>query len=693
MRRLHVFLFLAVCGSAAAQTETVSVYDLYEQTVHIDESFEDPYDGRCVAVDAAVTRPDDIVDRLPLFFDGENRWRLRYTPSHAGRYRVVVGISRQGKKAEVLKRCSFRAEAAKKGKGFIRISTDNSRIFAFDDGAPFFPLGENMGWLRSDDEWKRYLEKLGATGANWIRIWMCSWGKLALVWKKDSHGRIYHGLDAYSLANARRFDYILKLAAENGIFIQLVFNNHGQFSSRTNPEWHNNPYNKKNGGFLDSPEEFFVNERCRRRYKDRLRYMVARFGWSTNLFAWELWNEVNLTDKYDPSVVGGWHQEMAKVLKEYDPFDHPVTTSGSGSFRGHQTFGGMDFLQSHEYTPDVINAVLQGERAVRIKYPKVPHFFGELGSNWRGPSRSDKQGVDLHDMLWASIHSAGSGAAMTWWWDNWVDPNNLYHHFKYAASYVDGINWIEEDFKQVPAAIKPKAGNRGLLRIQPMAGWRKSAASVFDIRPDGSVAHRTEVPSFIQGRAHPDLATRPVFVCDLEKSGTFEVVVDRIAKTGAALAIVVDGKKVFDTSYASGEKDYRPEKTKFRVPLAAGKHRIELSNNGSDWVRISEYRVDGAAQRLLAAAIAGTSTALLWIKDRSFTSQTAGSPVLTTVPTEIEIRHLPSGAYRYERWDPWKGEVCGRGGIRVADGSTTLPLPSFTRYCAFKLFMEKNVQK
>lgn len=38
--------------------------------------------------------------------------------------------------------------------------------------------------------------------------------------------------------------------------------------------------------------DFFTNERARADYKQRLRYLVARYGYSTSIFAWEFFNEV-----------------------------------------------------------------------------------------------------------------------------------------------------------------------------------------------------------------------------------------------------------------------------------------------------------------------------------------------------------------------------------------------------------------
>lgn len=35
---------------------------------------------------------------------------------------------------------------------------------------------------------------------------------------------------------------------------------------------------------------------------------------------------------------------------------------------------------------------------------------------------------------------------MTWWWDNYIDPNDQYFQFKAVADFVDGIDWAAEKF-------------------------------------------------------------------------------------------------------------------------------------------------------------------------------------------------------------------------------------------------------
>jgi hypothetical protein len=95
---------------------------------------------------------------------------------------------------------------------------------------------------------------------------------------------------------ARRWDTIVEAADKNGIFFPDGLQHHGQYSTRTNPNWGENPWNAANGGFLAKPEDFFTDARAKALTKAKYRYIIARWGYSPSILAWELFNEVQYTD-------------------------------------------------------------------------------------------------------------------------------------------------------------------------------------------------------------------------------------------------------------------------------------------------------------------------------------------------------------------------------------------------------------
>jgi len=124
-------------------------------------------------------------------------------------------------------------------------------------------------------------------GENYTRIWMIHWN-IALEWS----GGEYPGLGHYHLGKAKWFDEILELAEKYGIYIMLCLESFNNLRiSQPYPAYDSNPYAKENGGMLQKPEQFFTNPEARRLFKQRLRYLVARYSYSTNILCWEFWNE------------------------------------------------------------------------------------------------------------------------------------------------------------------------------------------------------------------------------------------------------------------------------------------------------------------------------------------------------------------------------------------------------------------
>ena len=45
------------------------------------------------------------------------------------------------------------------------------------------------------------------------------------------------------------------------------------------------------------------------------------------VFAWEFFNEVDITDGFTPAGMATWTQDMARYLRSIDVYEHPISTS------------------------------------------------------------------------------------------------------------------------------------------------------------------------------------------------------------------------------------------------------------------------------------------------------------------------------------------------------------------------------
>ncbi len=232
------------------------------------------------------------------------RWMVRATPPVAGDWTWQATI-RVGGVSTTTAPVAFRCEADPDGHGVPRVSDVDGRYLAFADGSPFVPRGENLSWYGPGGtyDYDRWLDALAARGANWVRVWMPSWA-MGIEWSDTPLGDYRNRMD-----RAWQLDHVLEAARERGIVVQLVLLNHGAFSTTTNSEWAENPYNAANGGPLAEPAELFTDTTARALFEQRLRYVVARWGAFPNL-VWELWNEVDATGG-DPAAVTAWHADVA----------------------------------------------------------------------------------------------------------------------------------------------------------------------------------------------------------------------------------------------------------------------------------------------------------------------------------------------------------------------------------------------
>ena len=355
-----MFSFVAVCRAAdGAPPATVAEWSRFEAAYAPASAPANPFDADEIDVRAEFVSPGGVTVEVPAFWYqgyerslvggnerltpvGEPHFLVRFTPERPGRWRWRW-VVRRGDAIVALPYAALQVTPAR-APGFIRVSRRDPRYLAFDDGSPYFAIGENTGWYdrRCSFAYDDWFGHLAEQGANFGRIWMSSW-TFGIEWDDTGLGDYTNRLD-----RAWQLDRVVEEAERDGIYVMLSLLNHGAFSSFFNSAWADNPYNVANGGPLANPAQFFTDPTARSLFARRLRYIVARWGWSTHIQSWELWNEVDLTDGYNSAAVTAWHADMAARLRALDPYDHLVTTSHAFlSDANLLQNGGLDFSQRH----------------------------------------------------------------------------------------------------------------------------------------------------------------------------------------------------------------------------------------------------------------------------------------------------------------------------------------------------------
>jgi hypothetical protein len=223
--------------------------------------------------------------------------------------------------------------------------------------------------------------------------------------------------------------------------VELVLINHGAFSQSVNPEWNANPYNAANGGPCKRPQDFATDPQARQLFKQRLRYIAARWAYSPSLMAWEWWNEADWTPISKADHVA-WIKEMTPILHQYDPYRHLVSTSfAKGSTIEVNGIPEVEFAQTHLY--DSSDPAVKFPRLFsdwKLALPGKPILFAEFGASTGGEDirAEDRQGLHLHNSLWAATFSGYASGAMYWWWDSYVDPLDLWGLYGNLARFLEG---------------------------------------------------------------------------------------------------------------------------------------------------------------------------------------------------------------------------------------------------------------
>lgn len=458
-----------------ANTAQVPCYGKFELTFDLPDRYADPFDPAQIAVSADFEGPDGAHTMVDGFYaqdyiwrvasteerfqpQGPPLWHVRFAPGKPGIYRYTV-TARDAVGSTRTAPGTFTATPAVTP-GFVRVSQQDPRYFEFTDGSPFFPIGHNVRspfdsrmdqqfpwaqrWPEGSAAYIRYFRSMAQNGENFGEVWSAAWS-LGLEWTPLWRG--YHGIGQFNLVNAWELDHVVDAADANGIYLNLVILNHGKFSTWCDPEWAGNPFNKANGGFLDSPDDYFSNPRAQEAFKKLMRYMIARWGYSQRIFAWELWSELNLTgtnaNVYKTPACVDWHRQMGRWIKETDPYRHLVATHVSGDYNTQNTeiisLPEMDHCPVdayHGHDASLYIVTLLRLTALFNNPYKKPVLVTEFGGNWNG---QDIKHLDdaLHAALWSATCLPLAGTPLFWWWQV-VEEENFYPKYLAVSKFMKG---------------------------------------------------------------------------------------------------------------------------------------------------------------------------------------------------------------------------------------------------------------
>lgn len=428
------------------QNSKVNEFEKAEWDIKLSAPFTNPYDQQDIALDMIMLSPSGKPLVLPCYYEkgdaASSAWKARFAAQEMGVYSYHFELKAKGQKQES-KAATFTVSPSK-SKGFLH--KNDLWTFKFDNGELFRGIGENVCWEARSFENQKFtydylLPTLSQNGANFFRTWMCYWN-LPLEWQKVRSTKRYSNTNDYFNPGAiTKMDHLVNLSDSLGLYCMLTLDWHGHFMEGGG--WKDSPYNKVNGGPAATPTEFFSLPAAKSKYKNKLRYVVARWGYSTNIAALEFFNEVdNAVFTQQDSIliphqyVTQWHDDMSRYLKDIDPYKHMVTTSISHrEIQGMNAIPYLDFNQKHIYKhTEKIPAIY----ADYINGFGKPYVVGEFGFRWEDadPKYAKEANYDFKRGLWYGMFSPTPILPMSWWWELF-DDEKMTPYFKGVRQVSD----------------------------------------------------------------------------------------------------------------------------------------------------------------------------------------------------------------------------------------------------------------
>lgn len=712
-------------------SSAVPKWGLQEITLNLSATYSNAFDPDQIAVDARFKSPSGRIVSVPGFFfqdysrnlrgSGEvltrkslPEWKVRFAPTEVGHYTVSVSARDATGATARSKTLEFDCTASS-DHGYVRVAHADSRYFSFDDGRSFFPIGANVCWAgsRGTFDFDTWLPHYGDAGCNYFRLWLGpGWTNLALERIGSPADR--YGAGKIDLASAWRLDYVLSLASRHGEYAMLCIDSYNDLRINEEgnyPYWNESTLNVRNGGPIATPAEFWTNAEMQRLYRNKLRYLVARYGWNTHVMSWEFWNEIDGISQsaYRTVEVREWHRKMGAYVRSIDPWAHLRTTS-FGSSDGNPSIDSlpeMDYVQTHCYGATDTAAALSSYQIAKEAYGK-PHYVGEFGTSaGASDSQLDPEGVALHNGIWSTTCSGLAGAAMLWWWDDFIEPKKMYPQFAALSEFVKGIDFQHEDFHRIANARFSKANSADPdtyrdIEIDSPPSWEVSPLNQPTlISFPGDSEKPMHAAGILHGLINHKRLHNPLTLAfDLPHPSTVHVVVTAVSGYGGAHLIGrIDGQTVLDQDMPDTNSDGKHETMHsydkdYQIRVPSGKHRLVLENTGTDWLTV-RYLIE-KAQRLSNPdlrlyGLRGKSCSILWIQNTQHTwarLRTLGRKPTPQSESVLTISNWPKGRYKAHFYDTSTGNETGTRTLPVGEKGLTLQLPKISSDIAVRISRE-----
>lgn len=681
-----------------------------------------PFDPDQIRLDATFTLPSGKIMTVPAFwFQGYQRglsggheylnpvglpqWRLRFMPPESGAYSVslVIQTNNQTCGSPLVASFTVPPGSPPADSGYVQVAAGR-QYFQTSDGRPLRLIGMNCGWPgdRGTYDYDDWFPAMQAAGMNFGRILTTPW---SFGLETDSNS-----LNHYRLDHAWQLDYIFQQAEQHNLRLELCVEFHLMLQPipdiwGADNYWQSNPYNLTNGGPCINQDAFFTNTVARTIFEKRLRYLIARYGYSPSLMSWEFFSEVdNEYTWLNPADVAAWHGSVGGWMHRNDAFGHLVTTSLTGGSDRPEiwTLPQLDYANYHCYGEAFpaarLNAVAQSFHQNYHK-PVLIEEFGTSALSWNRTNDPCLRG--FRQGLWGGAVGGSAGTAMSWWYEN-IHNENDYPIYSALESVLNRTGWgkgawTNIDFQTAgspPALVgNPAPGGQPFnVTLVPGGVWGATPSGRLAV-PDPSAAAYGGITlnSFIQGSWQS--APQVPFALSAWFTNNARLVMHlNSVSVSAALGVRVDGTLLWSTNLPDldGLNEVNNEYNQdLAVALPSGNHLLEITNPAQGWCYLDWVRLEQVLPSTYpgnwqpgpdAIGLRGPHESLLYVvaPGASFSGSSTNAVLPRQHGQSLTLTNWPPGKYFADWSDPLTGTNAGSTQASTTNGTLALPLPDFS---------------
>jgi len=366
MSRIHhslfiFLLFFTFTGIKAFSKETVKTtkWETVDLSFEARGIVEKPFQ---VDISCAFVDPDGMEIIVPGFFNGDNEWLVRFSPTKEGIWQAVSHSSLKSLSGE---KYTIEVAAATAGNhGGVKISDVDPQKLSYQDGTPYNLVAHEVDWLFALDygnaqlpKTKKMVEALATNGFNQIIMnvyaYDLDWKQSQDIdpqWDFGSKREIFPFLGDnenpdYSALNVeffKHYDRVIDLLEDNGIVAHIMIY----------------VWNK----MVNWPE---ANSEADNMFFD---YVVKRYQAKSNVL-WDISKEALRYGYDDPNYI----TERVDRLKKLDVYDRLVTVHDYDYCEAHPDK--VDIISAQFWYTDIYSEMLK----LKNKYPNKPIINLENG--------------------------------------------------------------------------------------------------------------------------------------------------------------------------------------------------------------------------------------------------------------------------------------------------------------------------